>query len=615
VVAIVGEPGVGKSRLVWEVTHSHRVHGWLVLQAGSVSYGKATSYLPVIDLLKGYFAIEDRDGQRAVQEKVTGKLLTLDRALEASLPALLSLLDAPTDDPQWPALDPTQRRRRTLDAVRRLLLRESHGQPLLVVFEDLHWIDSETQALLDALVESLPAARMFLLVNYRPEYQPPWGSRTSYTQLRLDPLASDHAEELLGALLGADAALEPLKRALITRTEGNPFFLEESVRALVETGALAGERGAYRLARPLTSIQVPATVQAVLAARIDRLLPGDKALLQTASVIGKDVPLALLQAVAEPVAGELHAAIGRLQIAEFLYEASLFPDPEYTFKHALTHDVAYGSLLQDRRRAIHGRIVATIEQLYPDRLAEHIERLAHHAFRGELWEKAVTYLRQAGTKALGRSASREAAAYFEQALTALTHLPETRETREQAIDVRLDLRGALFALAEFGRIDGYLRQAETLARNLDDQRRLGWVSAHMTSYHMVTGAPAAEARTSAQRVQAIGETLADVPLQVAAQYYQVHIGYMSGDHRGTEDACRRLMELLQGDRTRERFNLWQFPAVLSRAFLARALAERGLFDEGETHGHEAIRITEALDHRFSLIEACLGLAYVHGASC
>jgi hypothetical protein len=356
-------------------------------------------------------------------------------------------------------------------------------------------------------------------------------------------------------------------------------------------------------------------VQAVLAARIDRLLPGDKALLQTASVIGKDVPLALLQAVAEPVAGELHAAIGRLQIAEFLYEASLFPDPEYTFKHALTHDVAYGSLLQDRRRAIHGRIVATIEQLYPDRLAEHIERLAHHAFRGELWEKAVTYLRQAGTKALGRSASREAAAYFEQALTALTHLPETRETREQAIDVRLDLRGALFALAEFGRIDGYLRQAETLARNLDDQRRLGWVSAHMTSYHMVTGAPAAEARTSAQRVQAIGETLADVPLQVAAQYYQVHIGYMSGDHRGTEDACRRLMELLQGDRTRERFNLWQFPAVLSRAFLARALAERGLFDEGETHGHEAIRITEALDHRFSLIEACLGLAYVHGASC
>jgi class 3 adenylate cyclase/tetratricopeptide (TPR) repeat protein len=611
VVAIVGEPGVGKSRLVWEVTHSYRVHGWLVLQAGSVSYGKATSYLPVIDLLKGYFAIEARDGPRVVQEKVTGKLLTLDRALEASLPALLSLLDVPTDDPQWSALDPPQRRRRTLDTVKRLLLRESQVQPLLVVFEDLHWIDSETQSLLDALVESLPAARMLLLVNYRPEYQPPWGSRTSYTQLRLDPLPPDHAEELLGALLGADAALEPLKRALIARTEGNPFFLEESVRALVETGALAGERDAYRLARPLPSIQVPATVQAVLAARIDRLLPGDKTLLQTASVIGKDVPLALLQAMVEPAERELHAAIGRLQVAEFLYEASLFPDPEYTFKHALTHDVAYGSLLQDRRRAIHGRIVATIERLYPDRLAEHVERLAHHAFRGDLWEKAVTYLRQAGAKALARSANREALAYFEQVLAALSHLPETRETWEQAIDVRFDLRYALFPLAEFGRIGGYLQEAATLARSLNDQRRLGWVLAYIASNQVVTRAPTTEARTSTEQVQAIGETLADVPLQVAAQYLHFHIGYMSGDYRGTEDTCRKLMEFLQGDRARDRFSLWQFPAVLSRTFLARSLAERGLFDEGEVHGREAIRIAEALDHRFSLIEACLGLAYVH----
>src|SRR6516162_7658650 len=402
VVAIVGEPGVGKSRLVWEVTHSHRVHGWLVLQAGSVSYGKATSYLPVIDLLKGYFTIEDRDGPRAVQEKVTGKLLTLDRALAASLLALLSLLDVPTDDPQWPALDPQQRRRRTLDAVKRLLVRESQQQPVLVVFEDLHWIDSETQALLDALVESLPPAHLCLIVNYRPEYQSPWGSRTSYTQLRLDALGGDDAEALLGALLGADAALEPLKRALIARTEGNPFFLEESVQALVETGALTGERGACRLARPLPGNQVPATVQAVLAARIDRLRPEDKTLLQTASVIGKDVPLALLRVMIEPATEDLDAAIERLQSAEFLYEASLFPDPEYTFKHALTHDVAYGSLLQDRRRAPHGRVVATIERLYPDRLAEHVERLAHHAFRGDLWEKAVTYLRQAGAKALAR---------------------------------------------------------------------------------------------------------------------------------------------------------------------------------------------------------------------
>jgi len=611
VVAIVGESGVGKSRLVWEVTHSPRVHGWLVLQAGSVSYGQATSYLPVIDLLKRYCAIDDRDGPRAVREKLTGKLVTLDRAQEGSLPALLSLLDVPTEDPQWQRLDPPQRRRRTLDAVKRLVLRESQVQPLLVVVEDLHWIDAETQALLDGLVESLPAARLLLLVNYRPEYQHPWGSRTAYTQLRLDPLPPERAEELLGALLGADAGLEPLTRGLIARTEGNPFFLEESVRALVETGALLGERGAYRLARPLPTIQVPATVQAVLAARIDRLPPGDKALLQTASVVGKDVPLALLQAIAEPAEDELHTAIGRLQAAEFLYEAGLFPDLEYTFTHALTHEVTYGSLLQDRRRTLHGQIVQTIERLYPDRLAEHLERLAHHAVLGDLWERALTYLRHAGAKAFARSSNREALAYFEQALMALTHLPETREMREQAIDVRFELRNALFPLAEFGRIEGYLREAELLATTLDDQRRLGWVSAYMASHHLLTGGHSTEMRTFAQRVGAIGERLGDVPLQVAAHYYLVLASYVSGDYRETEHLCRKLMQLLQGERTREQYGVAVFPAVLSRAYLAFALAERGVFDEGDAVGHEAIRMAEALDHPYSIIWACLGLAYLH----
>ena len=287
VIAIVGEAGVGKSRLVWEVIHSHRVQGWLVLQAGSVSYGKATSYLPVVDLLKGYFCIDDRDEQRTAREKVMGKLLTLDRTLESDLPAFLSLLDVPTDDQQWSTLDPPQRRRRTLDSVKRLLLRESDVQPLLVVFEDLHWIDSETQSVLDELVESLSAARLLLLVNYRPEYQHAWATRTNYGRVLLKPLPAESAEQLLTALLGSNAALEPLTHMLIARTEGNPFFLEESVRTLVETGALTGERGAHKLARPLPAIQVPETVQAVIAARIDRLCATDKALLQMASVLGK----------------------------------------------------------------------------------------------------------------------------------------------------------------------------------------------------------------------------------------------------------------------------------------------------------------------------------------
>ncbi len=373
-----------------------------------------------------------------MREKLTGKLLTLDRALEGDLPALLSLLDVPTDDLQWSTLDPPQRRRRTLDAVKRLLLRESQVQPLLVVVEDLHWIDSETQALLDGLVESLPATRLLLLVNYRPEYQHAWGSRTCYAQLRLDPLPAEGAERLLAALLGSSAGLEPLTRVLIAQTEGNPFFLEECVRTLVETRALTGERGAYQLARPLPTIQVPATVQAVIAARIDRLSTEDKALLQTASVVGKDVPLGLLQAITGLAEDELYAAIGRLRAAEFLYEAGILPDIEYTFKHALTHEVAYGSMLQDRRRALHVRIVETIERIYAGRLAEHVDRLAHHAFLGKAWAKAVTYLQQAGAKALARSVHREAVSCLEDALAALS--PPSRDSRDRGAGHRSSLR-------------------------------------------------------------------------------------------------------------------------------------------------------------------------------
>ena len=385
VVAVMGEPGVGKSRLFYEFMNSHRTEGCLIIESGSVSYGKATPYLPVIDLLKAYFKIHDRDTQRDAREKVTGKLLTLDKTLEPAMPALLSLLDVAAENQQWKNLDPLQRRHRTLEAVKRLLLRESQVQPLLVVFEDLHWIDSETQSFLDSLVDSLPTAPLLLLVNYRPEYQHSWGSKTYYSQLRIDPLPPESAEELLQAILGDDASLQPLKQLLIERTEGNPFFLEESVRTLVETKVLLGERGKYRLTGPLAITPVPATVQAVLAARIDRLSSEEKRLLQSAAVIGKDVPFVLLQAIAELSEEELRRDLGHLQAAEFVYETRLFPDLEYTFKHALTHEVAYGSILQERRRTLHARIVEAIEQLYQDRLIEQVELLAHHAFQGELW--------------------------------------------------------------------------------------------------------------------------------------------------------------------------------------------------------------------------------------
>src|SRR3989449_416276 len=265
-VALVGEAGVGKSRLVHEGVHSHRTQGWRVLESASVSYGKATSYFPVIDLLKYHCHVDDSDDARTIRAKVTGQVLTLDETLQDTLPALLALLDAVPDDSPFLHLDPPQRRQRTLDGLKRVLLRESQVQPLLLVFEDLHWIDTETQALLNRLVESLPTTRLLLLVNYRPEYQHGWGSKTYYTQLRLDPLPPASAGAFLAILLGDDPGLAPLTQLLIARTEGNPFFLEESVRTLVETGVLMGTPGAYQLVKSLQGMPVPATVQAVLAA-------------------------------------------------------------------------------------------------------------------------------------------------------------------------------------------------------------------------------------------------------------------------------------------------------------------------------------------------------------
>ncbi len=439
VVAVIGDAGVGKSRLFLEFTRSHRTQAWLVLEGRSVSYGKATAWFPVIDLLKTYFGIQDRDNARTIRERVTGKLFTLDETLKPMLPAFLTLFDVPVEDAAWQALDPPQRRRQMLNALKTLFLKESEVQSLILEFEDLHWMDDETQELLDSLIESLPAARILLLVNYRPEYEHGWGSKTYYTQCRIDPLPPESAKELLATLLGDDTSLMPLKRILIERTEGNPFFLEESVRTLVEIGVLAGEAGAYRMTEDVQTVEVPATVQGVLAARIDRLPVEDKQLLQTAAVVGKDVSYALLHAISDLSEDDLRRGLANLQAAEFLYETRLFPDLEYTFKHALTHEVTYVGLLQARRRALHQRIADAIETIFADRLAEQVERLAHHYTEAGLVEQAIGYWHQAGQRAIERSANSEAITHLTQGLELLGTLPDSRERAQWELKLNISL--------------------------------------------------------------------------------------------------------------------------------------------------------------------------------
>jgi class 3 adenylate cyclase/tetratricopeptide (TPR) repeat protein len=443
IVAVIGEAGVGKSRLYYELVTSPQMRDFLVLESGSVSYGKATPFLPLADLLRHYFSIDSRDDVRTIRIKVTGGLLTLDDALRDAVPVVLWLLDALPEDSAFMALGPAERRRQAFDAVKRILLRENEVRPLIAVFEDLHWIDGETQAFLDGFIESIPRARILLAVNYRPEYRHGWANKTYYHQLRVDPLPPESADDLLASLLGTDPSVAALKPLLIARTEGRPLFIEESVRMLAENGALIGEPGSYRWDSRADSLQVPATVQAIIAARIDRLDAEDKRLLQAAAVIGTHVPFVVLKQIVEADEDRLRSSLGRLQAAEFVYEARIFPELEYAFKHALTHEVAYGGVLQERRQALHKAALEAIERVYLDRRVELVERLAHHAVNGRLLPKAVHYLREAGMRAVSRSANREAVAFFEQALRILGEMPQDAQALHQELETRIALGPAL----------------------------------------------------------------------------------------------------------------------------------------------------------------------------
>ncbi|HXZ91922.1 MAG TPA: adenylate/guanylate cyclase domain-containing protein [Burkholderiales bacterium] len=605
-VALVGEAGVGKSRLLQEFLSSERAEGWEVLELQAVSYGRETPYLPVIEFLKSDFRLEPSDDARAIREKVSGKVLSADPELQDAVAPMLDLLGALPEDHSFRNLEPEQRRKETVSAFARVLLAESRLRPLIVVFEDLHWNDSLTLGLLKGLLASLEGARILLLVSYRPEHRDEWSGRPRYRLLHVEPLPRDSVGRMLEGLLGGEHGLSGLKSFLIDRTEGNPFFIEEIVRKLAETGVLVGARGDYRLAKSFSSIQVPATVQAVLASRIDRLPPEQKRLLQDAAVVGNTVPYSLLRAITGLQEGALRDQLASLQAAELLYETRLYPDLEYSFKHALTHEVAYGGLLQERKRDIHARALRAMEDLYANQLDEHVERLAYHALNAELWEKALRYLRQAGAKAADRPASREALALYDQALAVLPHLPQDRSTLEQAIDIRFDIRNVLQPLGDRERIAGYLRDAEQLAVQLGDVRRQGWIQSYLTDYYWMLGRTQ-EAATVGERALGIARQLEDLPLQVVTNLPLGLLYHTEGDYPRARQYFEWNVSRLEGDSQYDRFGLFVLPSSFSRAFLAWCYAELGEFDKGDAIGEEGVRIAESARHPFSCGYAHLGV--------
>ncbi|KRR18785.1 ATP-binding protein [Bradyrhizobium retamae] len=610
VVAVVGEPGMGKSRLIHEFVHSFRTEDCLVLETNSASYGHAASYLPVIELLRHYyFKISQRDNAKSIREKVTEKILALDPSLQDVIPPLLDLLDALDAGHPFQSLDPLQHRQHTYQAITRLLLRENHVQPVVAVFEDLHWNDSLTLGLLNEIVVNARDARLLLLVTYRPEFHDGWRGRPNYRNLRLEPLQSESLTTLLHSLLGSDPALENLKDFVLDRAGGNPFFVEELVRTLVDRKVLEGARQNYRMVKPISGNEIPPTVQAVLAARIDALAKAEKRLLQEAAVIGYDVPLSLLKEISNLPDSELRGVLDSLQSAEFLFPTQLFPDLQFSFKHALTHDVAYGGLRSERRRDIHQSVVLAIENVYAARIGEHVERLADHALRGGLQEKAVTYLRQAGTKAADREAYPEAVILFEQALEALAGLPQSKEAIQKAIDIRFDIRNVLQPLGDRDRIAARLREAEQLADRIGDKQRNGWVQSYLTEQFWMLGRYK-ESIAAGERALAVAEPLSDLPLQVVTNLPLGLAHHTRGDYKKARECFGWNVLHLEGNLASQRFGMFVLPAAFSRSFIAWGLADTGQFSEAFNIGEDALRIAENASHPFSCGYAHLGLGVV-----
>jgi DNA-binding NtrC family response regulator/tetratricopeptide (TPR) repeat protein len=598
IVGISGEAGIGKSRLIFEFRESLAGKGVTCLEGHCHSHGTTVPYLPILDVFKAACGIDEGDAPAVMADKARTTLLEAGMDLLESAPYLLHLLDIEHDAERFAALTPDVTKARIFETLRQLTLRRSRQAPLVILVEDLHWIDSTSEEYLASLAEILPGARLLLVCTHRGGYRPSWIEKSYATQVALQPLAPEESLHIVRSLLRADQAADALHELIVTKAEGNPFFVEELARTVREQiGGTA----------PMT---VPDTVEEVLGGRIDRLAAEERRLLEVASVVGKDVPFAVVDAVAGLPDEVLLRSFERLKSAEFLYETNLGPETEYTFKHTLTHEVAYGRLLAEPRRTLHARIAEAIERLYPTRLADHVERLAHHTFEGEAWAKAHTYLHQAGTKAFTRCAHQEAAVCFDRALAALGRLPESRERNERTVDLRFDLRNTLQPLGEFGRILECLREAEALARTLGDQRRLGEASAYLTDYFRLMG-DQDRAIEYGQRALAIADAVDAFPLRLRANTYLGQTYYTLGDYRRGAEFLVRNVDMLDSERMLQSYGFAHFPSVHSRTCLVWCLAELGEFEDGIRIGHEAVRIAESVDHPFSLATAHAGIGALY----
>jgi class 3 adenylate cyclase/tetratricopeptide (TPR) repeat protein len=595
-VFVVGEPGMGKSRLLLEFRQRlGDAATWV--EGDCISFGQSIPFLPIVAMLKQNFGIEDQDGEPEIIAKIHRRVEFLGGEA-ASVEALLRyLLAVDPGDPGVAAMDPVQRRARIVAAIQRLTAAGSHRRAVVLVVEDAHWIDSASEDCLKSLAESLPGMAVLLIVTYRPVYQQPFGDRTYYWRIGLQPVDEQDAVRIVRATLGVGELPRELAVAIAGKAEGNPFFLEEIGRTLVETGAVRAESGRLVLARAASTITVPDTVQDVIAARLDRLAEPQKRTVQTASVIGREFALALLRRVSD-LQDTLEQSLGELKRIELIYEKGGFSDLEYVFKHALTQDVAYASLLQAERRRLHALIGAAIEEVYAGRLEDRAEELAYHFTRGEVWAKVVHYARLAAERAAGLCVDDKAIEFYETTLDALRRLPETAETARAGVDIRLAMRAPLWRSGRLDPLFERFKEAEALATRSGETGRLDAIYSFLVQYHWAKGEQE-QAIEYGRRCVDTGKAREDVALHVTGLFYVAHACDALGQFSQVLQHAREIIALLAGPRETERFGLSGLPYCGACALGAESLIELGDPDGALELIERGERVADAANHLYS----------------
>jgi tetratricopeptide (TPR) repeat protein len=467
VVGIVGEAGVGKSRLMLELKNTLPKGDCTHLEGRCLHFGGAMPYLPILDIVKSRFEIEEEDQEYLIKKKVRERLSQLDQELLGYISSFQELLSVQVEDERYLQLEPEEKKQRTFEAIRDLLIRESQERSLVLAVEDLHWIDKTSQEFLDYLIGWLANSRILLVLLYRPEYTHTWGSKSYYTLIGLIQLSTRTSAELVQAILEEGEVVPELRELILRRAGGNPLFVEEFTQSLLENGSIHRKDDQYVLARKASEIDVPDTIQGIIAARMDRLEESLKQIMQVASVIGREFAYRILATITG-MKIDLKASLLNLQGLEFIYEKQLFPELEYIFKHALTQEVAYNSLLLKRRKELHEKIGRAIEQVYAERLEEYYELLAYHYVQSEDKEKAIEYLDLANQKAVKASAMEDAKGYFDRAMELLDTLPDREENRERRISLLVSQDKVFFGLIKMVEYHNLLVRYESMAADLDN---------------------------------------------------------------------------------------------------------------------------------------------------